>query len=49
MSKLWLVIDVVITSPFYIIGYTASAGAGAIKQGWCKYQENLAKAHRDEL
>jgi len=49
MSKLWLLIDKVITAPFYLIGYTASAAVNTIKHGYHSYEMNYRNAKNGKL
>ena len=49
MSKLWLLIDTLITAPFFMLGYTVSAAVFTAKFGYHKYIENLAKAEKDKV
>lgn len=49
MSRLWLFIDAVITAPFFMAGYLASAVVNTSRYGWHKYVQNYCKARDGEL
>ena len=49
MSKFWLFTDKLITAPFYMIGYIASAGVNTFWHGWVSYQDKYRKAKEGKL
>lgn len=48
MSKIWLLIDGIITAPFFMVGYLAAA-VNTTRYGWHKYVQNYRKARDGEL